>query len=163
MTNTQSVCTPDRISSSTSTIVYRILKGPREHAAHLTWRQVLALWQAQDGGCLGRVFNHTLHDCPFKDVFWECCPVSAQSADQPFEFVLTDAGGCLHGANASTQDFSEHFKGLCRCKKSHDSESTVISFANLGRDAILVVPRHVPEAPGKSVYAHDCLLLLNAS
>ena len=119
----------------------------------MTWRQVVAMWQAQDAA-LERVLKQTLCDCPFQDFFWECSPVSAQTIEQPFEFVLTDADGCLCGASSSAQDFAEHFTSTCACDQSHDADATVISFPNLGHDAMLVVPRHAPDASSCNLCAY---------
>lgn len=87
--------------------------------------------------------TRTIVDCPYEAVFWETNPVSIESLDQPFEFVLVDAPALAQVA-PQPDAFREHFD-------SPDADLWVTSFENLGRDAALVVPMPVAD-PG--VYPH---------
>lgn len=68
---------------------------------------------------------------PFEAFFWELPPVSADSLESAFEFVLCDAPG-LARVNAEPEAFAEHFAG--------SENDGVVVFENLGGDATLVVP-----------------------
>jgi hypothetical protein len=72
---------------------------------------------------------------------WETPPVTTATAQRPFEFVLLDSPGLAHQPDAGA--FAGHFDGT--------SGPDVVSFPNLGGDAILVVPRPIAAA---SAYGH---------
>jgi hypothetical protein len=77
--------------------------------------------------------------------FFECIPVSRKTLDEtPFEFVLIPATA-LDGVAADHTPFDEYLSSPAA------SSSHVISFLNLGKDAMLIVPRPVTSA---SHYAH---------
>jgi hypothetical protein len=71
---------------------------------------------------------------------WECPPVTAASVSQPFECVFVASPG-LARAPADPEAFAGHFR--------RDRE--VVTFDNLGRDAVLVAP--CPGPPGGD-YSH---------
>lgn len=81
-----------------------------------------------------------LADAPFLAFRWETPPVTAATAERPFEFVLLDSPD-LEGP-ADPGAFSEQF--------TRDPGADVVVFPNLGRDALLVVPcpRGAPEIYG---------------
>jgi hypothetical protein len=66
--------------------------------------------------------------------------MTAATPDRPFEFVVSDEPGLIGRVDAEA--FAEHFPGAA---------GGVVSFANLGGDAVLVVP-----CPGgsESAYGH---------
>jgi hypothetical protein len=86
-------------------------------------------------------FGALLADAPFAAFRWETPPLTAATANRPFEFVLLDSPGLAQKPDPVA--FAEHFRGA--------GGATVVAFANLGRDAILVVP--CPQGP-ISAYGH---------
>jgi hypothetical protein len=107
----------------------------------LPFAEVLRLWQ-NDGG-FRTFFNSLLSDAPFSAFRWETPPLTATSSVQrAFEFVLLDSPGL--GKEPDPHAFAEHF---ARARQ----EESVVSFPNLGKDAVLVVPR--PDGP-LSAYGH---------
>lgn len=112
----------------------------------VTWAQVLNLWASGDQG-FASAFRRVLHSSPFRDFFWECPPLSSHTTSQPFQFVLIDAGDKLAARMPSSSDFELH---LARASISH---AQVTAFPNLGNDAELVVPAHLPGTP-KTAYGH---------
>src|SRR4051812_184772 len=95
-------------------------------------------------------FIAALLDAPFQAFFWEAPAVTLSSIDLPFEFVQTDAPG-LAGVSADPEPFAGHFSGC--------SSRSVLSFPNLGKDALLVVPKPMGEL---SVYCHLASFLRGA-
>jgi hypothetical protein len=94
-------------------------------------------------------FNALLAGAPFGAFRWETPPVTVATASQPFEFVLLDSPGLAHTPDPDA--FAEHFHG--------ESAPDVLSFPNLGADAILIVPRAI-EAP--SAYGHVAAFVRHA-
>ena len=87
-------------------------------------------------------FTATLVANSFEAFYWEVPPVSITSLAHPFEFVQTNAPPLL-GISADPNPFSNQFKG------SH--LPMVLSFENLGGDALLIVPTPMSD---KSCYGH---------
>ena len=84
---------------------------------------------------LARVILQCADDIgPSASVFWECTPmfVAEEVADDCVRFCITRAT-ILEGATPDYYTFSEHFK-------SPGSSEVVVTFPNLGKDAILVAP-----------------------
>jgi len=71
-----------------------------------------------------------LADMPYAAFRWETPGVTATTAARAFEFVVLDDPGLARPADPAA--FAEHF--------ARSPDATVVEFANLGRDAILVVP-----------------------
>jgi hypothetical protein len=88
---------------------------------------VLRGWQGDAGFRL--LLNALLADAPFGAFRWETPPVTAATVTRPFEYVLLDSPGLARWPEPEA--FAEHFSG---------AEGQVVSFANLGGDAILIVP-----------------------
>lgn len=110
--------------------------------APCTWAS--ALKQLQHGGA-GAEISEELATVPFSDYYWECRPVSWSRIDeQQFEFVVLDASGSLNGSPASSTSFAEHLKA---------TSASVVSFPNLGKDAVLVVPDQV-SGVNSDAYGH---------
>jgi hypothetical protein len=93
-------------------------------------------------------FNAILVGVSFSAFRWETPPVSAATASQPFEFVVLDSPGLA--SDPDPDAFHEHFRGR---------SEPVLTFPNLGKDALMVVPRPVGPA---SMYAHLAAFVRNA-
>jgi hypothetical protein len=106
----------------------------------LPYGKVLQLWQ-EDEAFRGR-FVEILAEAPFGCYRWETPPLTAATAERPFEFVLLDEPGLDQPADR--ESFGGQFTA------AGDGE-TVLTFPNLGGDAILVVP--CPVGPA-SAHAH---------
>lgn len=93
---------------------------------------------------LSSVFQET----KFKAYFWECPPTSRETAhNQSFEFVLI-ASHELFSRSADPVSFSTYFND------SNYLNRSVISFRNLGGDAVLVVPSPVGRGVELNKYTH---------
>ena len=106
------------------------------------YRDVLRLWQQDES--FRRFFVALLTDAPVAGYRWETPPVSRASADRHFEFVLLDAPRI--GREPDPDAFADPFR-------SHLADRPVAAFPNLGKDAILVVPRPLPGVPHET-YVH---------
>lgn len=110
--------------------------------ARATWREVLAGLQDEDDISLRAGLRMTLAGAPFPACFWETSPVSAARLDTLFGCVLVESPE-LSRMRADPEPFARHFV------RPHGPP--IRSFANLDRDALLVVPFPLgPIAP----YAH---------
>jgi hypothetical protein len=105
----------------------------------VSYAEVLRRWH-QDAD-FRSWFIALLADCPFSAFRWETPAITAATVDRPFEFVMLDCPGLASKPDAEA--FAEHFRGA--------AEGGVIAFANLGGDAILIVP--CPKGP-LSAYSH---------
>jgi hypothetical protein len=103
-----------------------------------SFADVLRGWQGDEG--FRSLFNALLADAPFAAFRWETPAVSAATVARPFECVLLDSPGLAR--RPEPEAFAEHFSGAA---------GGVVSFANLGGDAILIVPCPVAES---SAYGH---------
>jgi hypothetical protein len=106
----------------------------------LRWSEVIQGWQ--DDSAFRSFFIALLADAPFPAYFWESPPVSGDSIDQDFEFVLANSPQ-LADIRTDKHAFTDHFSSL-------RSGVSVIDFANLGGDATLVVP-----CPGEPLSAYS--------
>src|SRR6185369_2025777 len=61
--------------------------------------------------------------------FWECPPLSSETIDKPFEFVVT-----------YVLDINSHSYGSFQSHINENSDKLVCSFPNLEKDAMLVIP-----------------------
>jgi hypothetical protein len=103
-----------------------------------TFADVFRGWQGDAG--FRTLFNGLLADTPFTAFRWETPGVTNATLTRPFECVLLDSPGLAR--RPEPRAFADHFSG---------AEGGVVSFPNLGRDAVLVVPCPVAEA---SAYGH---------
>ena len=94
----------------------------------ITYSEVIELWQ-QNNKFRG-FFISLLADAPMSAYFWETPPVNRSSADREFEFVLVDSPK-LADIDPDPSDFQQQFKSATK---------EVVTFPNLGNDALLVVP-----------------------
>ena len=106
----------------------------------LRFSEVLRDWQ--EDRPFRAFFIELLADAPFSAFRWETPPVTTATANQPFEFVLLDSPGLATQPDPNA--FAEHFEDPAGNKD-------VVSFPNLGHDAILVVPRPIGSV---SAYGH---------
>jgi len=114
----------------------------------LPFREVIELWHGSDE--FRKYFAALISDSPFDAFFWETPPVTDRTLDRPFEFVLVE-GASLSQLEPDPSPFMSHFS-------SRHSED-VLTFPNLGGDAVLVVPAPVAD---QSCYTHLALFLRNA-
>jgi len=98
------------------------------NAKPVSFAEVLRAWQSD--AAFREWFNALLADAPFSAFRWETPGVTAATASSPFEFVLLDEPSLARRPDAEA--FAEHFRKKPR--------ATVIDFANLRGDAVLVVP-----------------------
>src|SRR5947209_4632214 len=103
-----------------------------------TFADVAQGWQGDPG--FRALFNALLADAPFAAFRWETPAVTAATVTRPFECVLLDSPGLAR--QPEPEAFAEHFPG---------AQGDVVSFRNLGGDALMVVPCPVGEA---SAYGH---------
>ncbi len=75
-------------------------------------------------------FNDVLAKCRFKAFFWEVKPLSRDTLSAPFECVLVDSPS-LAGIKADASAFKVYFNATA---------APVVTFPNLGNDALLIVP-----------------------
>jgi hypothetical protein len=97
--------------------------------ARATWGEVLDGLENDAG--LRSQLTRTLAEAPFAAYFWETCPVAQGRRERLFECVLVESQELARVA-ANPAPFSQHFVRA-------DGPSIRV-FANLGRDALMVVP-----------------------
>ena len=114
----------------------------RRSGAPASFAEVLRGWREDDG--FRSSFLSLLADAPFEAYRWETPAVTAGTVGRPFEFVLLDAPGLTRAPEPEA--FAGQFDGAQR-------GAGVVTFANLGKDAVLVVPLPVPGGdPGAYVH-----------
>jgi hypothetical protein len=99
---------------------------------------VISGWQDDEG--FRSLFNALLVNAPFAAFRWETPPVTNATMSWPFECVLLDNPSLARAS--SPKAFAEHF-GM--------AEKSVVTFPNLGGDALLIVPCPLAEW---SAYGH---------
>ena len=101
----------------------------------ITYQEAIELWQHNEN--FREFFISLLADTSMSAYFWETPPVSQSSVDRSFEFVLIDSPK-LADIEPDPSDFNQYFE-------SADRE--VVTFPNLGNDALLVVPCPIADIP----------------
>ncbi|KLL05057.1 MAG: hypothetical protein MRERV_6c038 [Mycoplasmataceae bacterium RV_VA103A] len=106
----------------------------------LSWKSVTSLLRLKSRGFFP-IFQGALKDAndKFPAYFWECPPVSKNTLDKPFEFVVTKS----EALNNISQDFSAFIPHLTPNARVRNIEKLLAtSFPNDRQpsDAILVVP-----------------------
>ena len=94
----------------------------------ITYSEVIELWQ-QDKS-FREFFISLLADTPMPAYFWETPPVKEATVNKEFEFVLIDSPK-LADIEPDPSDFQQYFESANR---------EVVTFPNLGNDALLIVP-----------------------
>lgn len=99
----------------------------------LSFREVMERWADINGdGSLDRAFHsQVLSDLPFDAYRWETPVVDLLRFERPFEFVVIEDQALNRPENDSA--FRNQFNEAT-------DEQTIVTFENLGRDAVLVVP-----------------------
>jgi hypothetical protein len=105
----------------------------------LSYKEVLGLWV--DLAVFRDYFLSVFADIPYSAYRWETPPVTVDSLNRPFEFVVLDSPGLDRIADRVT--FGEFFKTV--------DPGGIAVFPNLGGDAILIVPTPVDDT---SPYSH---------
>lgn len=123
---------------------YRVAEAGRA----LSRERALMLLQSDEG--FRALLMSLLRDSPFAAFRWETPAIVRELLARPFEFVLVDSPELAVAADAQT--FAGQF-----AKASPGAG--VVTFANLGGDATLVVP--APLAPAR-VYSHLAAFLRGA-
>lgn len=87
---------------------------------------------------MSTIMRHHSSSMQFNAIFWECTPISQGTANSiPLEFVILDAP-TLAERQYDLVAFQDQFQQI-----AHERYDGVISFTNLGKDAVLVVPTPV--------------------
>ncbi|GAB4530420.1 MAG: hypothetical protein Tsb0014_13070 [Pleurocapsa sp.] len=116
----------------------------------LTYGEVIDSWDSD--GEFRSFFNYLLADSPFSAYFWETPPITLSTVERDFEFVLIDSPQ-LARVQPNLNSFQEYFQFA-------PPEQKIITFPNLGNDALLVVPSPRGEI---SAYPHLAAFVRQAS
>lgn len=106
----------------------------------MAWRDVLRLWESDE--VFRSFFIALLAGAPFRACRWETPPITVDTIDRDFEFVLIDAPELERSPD--TRTFADHFR-------ENGLEEGIAVFDNLGGDATMLVPS--PRG-ADSVYPH---------
>ena len=101
----------------------------------LTWDGVIRHWHESEA--FRRFWRASLREVEFGAYAWECPPVKKGTTSHPFECVFVSSP-LLDTMPPDPQAFAEHFR----------RGADVVTFANLGGDAVLVAP--CPGGPGSN-------------
>lgn len=105
----------------------------------LTYKEVLDLWENDRE--FTDFYLNIFKKCGCSSYIWETPPISTDSVNQVFEFVIMKTP--KYSATPDLHTFREYFD-----KKARDHG--VVSFLNLGHDAMLVVPSPLREGANYS-------------
>ncbi|NET34899.1 MAG: hypothetical protein F6K19_23225 [Cyanothece sp. SIO1E1] len=117
------------------------------NAEPISYTDALNLWQHDEA--FRTFFIALLSDSPFSAYRWETPPVTKDTSNRHFEFVLLNCPGLA--CTPDTKTYADYFANA-------DKEGIVV-FENLGKDALLVVPS--PKGP-ESSYAHLAAFIRSA-
>lgn len=101
----------------------------RKSGSELECRQVFDLWERDQN--FTEFYSSIFKKCGFDSYIWEMPPISTNTLAQPFEFVLWNTP--VPSAKPDTVTFSKFFD-------RNANNCGIVSFLNLGHDAMLVVP-----------------------
>ncbi|MDH3431790.1 MAG: hypothetical protein OEQ14_17460 [Gammaproteobacteria bacterium] len=127
-----------------SGVRYHILQGP----SPLSFRDFFSI--LENNTDFGRWYSETIASCDFKAFFWELPPVTVDTIEDEAEFVLISSAS-LAGLHPDPAPFESQFA-------LHQSED-IVTFPNLGGDALLIVPAPVGAF---EAYTHLAAFLRNA-
>jgi hypothetical protein len=119
------------------------------HASHLSYADVIDGWHKSHE--FRDFYIWLLAQAPFEAMFWESPAVTKSSVGQPYEFVLLDSPQ-LSAAEPEPLFFAPSFDSAA-------TGESIVTFENLGKDALLVVP--CPRSP-QHVYAHLAVFVRGA-
>ena len=119
-----------------------ILQGDRQ----INYRDAISLWQ-QDAS-FRTFFNSVLADCSYQAYFWETPPITIDNCDRPFEFVLVN-NSRLANVSPNQNSFKQYFT----------AGKDVITFSNLRKDALLIVPSPLQDP---ATYTHIAAFVCKA-
>ncbi len=111
----------------------------------LSYSAIIDLWQHNPD--FRSFFISLLAGAPFAAYFWETPPVTLATVEQDFEFVLVNSPE-LAGVSPQPWTFQDYFPSA---PSTNGVNNGVVTFPNLGNDALLVVP--CPNGPD-SAYSH---------
>ena len=120
----------------------------RRDGAAVDCAEVLRCWR--DDERFRSFYSGLLADAPYAAFRWETPALTSATIGKPFEFVLLDAPGLERPPEPEA--FAEHFG---RAKR----DCPVVTFENLGKDAVLVVPEPAAAPPA---YVHLAAFVRNA-
>lgn len=106
----------------------------------IPYADALDLWQHDDG--FRSCFVSLLSDSAFSSYRWETPPITTDTANRHFEFVLLSSPRLARTPDVQT--YADHFT-------NDDANEGIVTFKNTGKDAILVAPS--PRGP-VSAYGH---------
>ena len=109
-------------------------------ASPLSYAEAIRRWRTDAD--FRSFFIELLANAPFPAFRWETPPITYGNVGRPFEFVVLNSPGLEN--EPDVEAFQEHFIGSAASRG-------VVSFSNLGKDAILVVPCPIGPPAG---YAH---------
>ncbi len=113
---------------------------PRRDGLPIPYHETLRCWR--DDEAFRSFFISLLASAKFSEYRWETPPITTATADREFEFALLDAPGL--NRPPEPQAFADQLRAATE-------DEHIVTFANLGNDAVLVVPCPVGPAPA---YAH---------
>ena len=99
------------------------------NAAPLCYADTLDLWQHDES--FRSFFISILTEVPFSAYCWETPPVTLNTLNRTFEFVLLDSPSLIQPPDTKT--FESYFT-------TDKPGAGIVVFENLGKDAVLVVP-----------------------
>jgi hypothetical protein len=102
----------------------------------LLFSEVIQKWKKEAD--FRKFYTSILANSPFEGLFWEHPPLTVANLTQNYEFVLYE-GNRMKSLNPDIHSFSEYFS------QTTDFEG-VVSFMNLGKNALLVVPCPISQA-----------------
>ena len=97
---------------------------------YISYQDVLNYWTYD--GKFRSWFRRLLADAPFSEFFWETVAVTKATANNRFEFAITNSDS-LDSLNLDKIAFQEHFAMV-------QEDCTIVEFPNLGGDALLIAP-----------------------
>jgi len=124
-------------------------------AEPLPYRRAIDLWQHSDA--FRSFFLTLLAEVPFDAFRWETPPITTDTADRSFEFVILDSPGLARPPDPVP--FARHFSATSPDDASGVDDGIVV-FENLGGDAVLVAP--APRGPAPA-YGHLAAFTRRAS
>jgi hypothetical protein len=115
----------------------------------LTYKEIIQGWK--DNAMFRDFYISLLIESPFQSFFWESTAVTRASVHQPYEFVLVDSPQ-LWMVKPNSSPFANYLEAT-------KDDASVVVFENLGKDAVLVVPR---KHTNQTAYTHFAAFIRNA-